>query len=303
MNIAERKAMPSLDSIVSDIERYGLAQNAVELMTYGFTVVSPGTLGVTDAWNERLREAMVAAYETRNDVSIDFRTSRITAAFHDPFFDEDEVFIEAATNPAKLALVRLMLGQGAVLRTNLIILKGPTADAPDDDSALFHNLPLHVDQDVEGIPMGAGQICHRLNCTWICTDQADEADGPTLFVPASQHFGHRVLPHDTDVTNTPYPLVRLEAKAGSVVIWQGGTFHSALPRTRPGLRISLNQNYTRPYIQGRNASSYIPNSPRLSPELLDRHPELRRVLGLSRGEYRDIARREDGVTPLFDPYA
>ena len=303
MDIAERKAMPSLDSIMSDIERYGLAQNAVELMTYGFTVVSPANLEVTDAWIERLRNAMVAAYETRNDVSIDFRTSRITAAFHDPFFDEDEVFIEAATNPAKQALVRLMLGQGAVLRNMLIILKGPTAEAPDDDSALFHNLPLHVDQDVEGIPMGAGQICHRLNCTWICTDQVDEADGPTLFVPASQHFGHRVLPHDTDVANTPYPLVRLEAKAGSVVIWQGGTFHSALPRTRPGLRISLNQNYTRPYIQGRNASSYIPNSPRLSPELLDRHPELRRVLGLSRGEYRDIARREDGVTPLFDPYA
>lgn len=303
MDIAERKAMPSLDSIISDIERYGLAQNAVELMTYGFTVVSPATLGVTDAWIERLRDAEVAAYETRNDVSIDFRTSTLTAAFDDPFFDEDEVFIEAATNPAKLALVRLMLGQGAVLRTNLIILKGPTADAPADDSALFHNLPLHVDQDVEGIPMGAGQICHRLNCTWSCTDQADEADGPTLFVPASQHFGHRVLPHDTDVTNTPYPLVRLEAKAGSVVIWQGGTFHSALPRTRPGLRISLNENYTRPYIQGRNASSYIPNSPRLSPELLDRHPELRRLLGLSRGEYRDIERREDGVTPLFDPYA
>ncbi len=303
MNIAERQAMPSLDSIMSDIECYGLAQNALELMTYGFTVVSPATLGVTDAWNERLRDAMVAAYETRNDVSIDVRTSRITAAFYDPFFDEDAVFIEAATNPANLALVRLMLGQGAVLRNMLVIMKGPTADAPDDDSALFHNLPLHVDQDVEGIPMGAGQICHRLNCTWICTDQAGEADGPTVFVPASQHFGHRVLPHDTDIANTPYPLVRLEAKAGSVVIWQGGTFHSALPRTRPGLRISLNQNYTRPYIQGRNADSYIPNSPRLSPELLDRHPELKRVLGLARGEYRDIERREDGVTPLFDPYA
>ena len=303
MNIAERQAMPSLDSIMSDIERYGLAQNALELMTYGFTVVSPAALGVTDAWNERLRDAMVAAYETRNDVSIDVRTSRITAAFYDPFFDEDEVFIEAATNPANLALVRLMLGQGAVLRNMLVIMKGPTADAPDDDSALFHNLPLHVDQDVEGIPMGAGQICHRLNCTWICTDQDGEADGPTVFVPASQHFGHRVLPHDTDIADTPYPLVRLEAKAGSVVIWQGGTFHSALPRTRPGLRISLNQNYTRPYVQGRNASSYIPNSPRLSPELLDRHPELKRVLGLSRGEYRDIEQREDGVTPLFDPYA
>ena len=140
-----------------------------------------------------------------------------------------------------------------------------------------------------------------MNCTRILTDQVDEADGPTLFVPASQHIGHRVLPHDTNVANTPYPLVRLEAKAGSVVIWQGGTFHSAMPRTRPGLRISINENYTRPWVQGRNADSYIPNSPRLTPELLERHPELKRVLGLSQGEYRDITRRNKGA-PLFDPY-
>ena len=309
MNIAALNAMPSLDSIVSDIERYGIARNAVELMTYGFTVVSPANLGATDAWGERLRNAAVAAYESRNDVSIDFRTSRITAAFHDPFFDEDDVFIEAATNPAKLALVRLMLGQGAVHRNNLLILKGPTADAAADDSAVFHNLPLHIDEFVEGIPMGAGHICHRLNCTWICTDVVDEADGPTLLVPASQHYGHGVLPHDTDVTKSRYPLVRVKAQAGSVAIWQGGTFHSTLPRTRPGLRIHLNENHTRPYVQGRNASSYIPNSPRLSPELLDRHPELKRVLGLSEVEmFPGPERGEDGITrvpgdPTTDPYA
>ena len=81
MNIAERNTMPSLDSIVSDITRYGIAQNAVELMTYGFTVISPENLEVTDAWIERFRDAAVTAYETRNDVSIDYRTSTITAAF------------------------------------------------------------------------------------------------------------------------------------------------------------------------------------------------------------------------------
>jgi len=308
VNIAEQKTMPSLDSIASDIERYGLAQNAVELMTYGFTVVSPENLGVTDAWIERLRNAAVTAYETRNDVSIDYRTSTITAAFDDPFFDEDDVFIEAATNPAKLALVRLMLGQGAIHRNNLLILKGPTADAPADDSAIFHSLPLHVDQVIEGIPMGTGHLCYRLNCTWVCTDVVDEADGPTLFVPASHHYGHSVLPHDTDITDSRYPLVRLEAKAGSMVIWQGGTFHTSLPRTRPGLRIHLNENHTRPFVQGSNASSYIPNSPRLSEDLLDRHPGLKRVLGLTRPEYDDIELGEDGISrvsddPTSDPYA
>jgi len=95
--------------------------------------------------------------------------------------------------------------------------------------------------------------------------------------------------------------VRLEGKAGSVVIWQGGTYHSAMPRTRAGLRISINESDTRPWVLGRNADSYIPNSPRLKPELLDRHPELKRVLGLSRGEYRDITRR-NADAPLFDPY-
>ena len=102
MNIAELKAMPSLDSIISDIERYGLAQNAVELMTYGFTVVSPETLGVADAWIERLRYAAVAAYEKRNNVSVDFRTSTITALLSDAFYDEDEVFIEASDQPSEV---------------------------------------------------------------------------------------------------------------------------------------------------------------------------------------------------------
>jgi hypothetical protein len=308
MNIAEQKTMPSLDSIVSDLERYGIAQNAVELMTYGFTVVSPSNLGVTNAWVERLRNAAVTAYEKRHGDSIDYRTSTITAAFDDPFFDEDDVFIEAATNPAKLALVRLLLGQGAVHRNNLLIFKGLTADAPADESAIFQNLPLHVDQVIEGIPMGTSPICHRLNCTWVCTDVVDEADGPTLVVPASHHYGHGVLPHDTNITNTPYPLVRLKAKAGSVAIWQGGTYHSSLPRTRQGLRIHLNENHTRPFVHGTNASSYIPNSPRLSPELLDRHPELKRVLGLTRPDYDDIELREDGISrasddPTTDPYA
>ena len=298
MNIAEQSTMPSLDSIMSDIERFGLAKNALELLNYGFTVVSPGRLGVDDAWAERFRDAALAAYEKGNNVSVgDYRTATITADLASALlYDEDDVFIEAAINPAKLALVRLMLGQRAVLRTNTIILKGPADQAPADDYYFYQNLPLHTDNEVEGIPMGAGQICHRLNCTWICTDQVDEADGPTLLVPASHHIGHSVWPHDSDVTDTPYPVVRLEAKAGSVAMWQGGTFHSALPRTRTGLRVSLSENYTRHYIHGPHAGShYIPNLGRLSPELLDRYPELKRVLGLSQ--------QQVAINPPFDPYA
>ena len=298
MNIAELKTMPSLDSIMSDIERYGLAQNAVELMTYGFTVVSPATLGVDDVWIVRFRDAVLAAYEKGKNTSVgDYRTSTITADFSSALlYDEDDVFIEAAINPAKLALVRLMLGQRAVLRTNTIILKGPADHAPADDYFDYQNVPLHADNDTEEIAMGAGQICHRLNCMWICTDQVDEADGPTLAVPASQHCGHGVWPHDSDVTQTFYPVVRLEAKAGSVAMWQGGTFHAALPRTRTGLRITLSENYTRHYIQAKHAHIYVPNLGRLSPELLARHPELERVLGLSRNK--------PGVSnPPFDPYA
>ena len=297
MNIAKQKTLPSLDSIMSDIERYELARNAVELMTYGFTVASPETLGVDDAWTERFRDATLAAYEKGNNVSVgDYRTSTITADVSSAqLYDEDDVFIEAAINPAKLALVRLMLGQRAVLRTNTIILKGPADHAPAD-YYFYQNVPLHTDNDVEGIPMGAGRICHRLNCMWICTDQVDEADGPTLLVPASQHVGHGVLPHDSDLANTPYPVVRLDARAGSVAMWQGGTFHSALPRTRTGLRVTLSENYTRHYIQGPHARShYVPNLGRLSPELLARHPELKRVLGLSQ--------KQSGINPPFDPYA
>ena len=298
MSITEQKTLPSLDSTMSDIERYGLAQNALELMTYGFTVVSPESLGVDAAWIERFRDAALAAYEKGNNVSVgDHRTATVTSMFGSALlYDEDDVFIEAAINPAKLALVRLMLGQRAILRTNTIILKGP-AEHASADSDFFQNVPLHTDNDVEEIAMGAGAICHRLNCMWICTDQLDEADGPTLAVPASQHCGHSVWPHDSDVTNTPYPIARLEAKAGSVAMWQGGTFHSALPRTRTGLRVTLSENHTRHYIQGPHAEYlYVPKLGRLSPELLARYPELERVLGLSKKE-------RVSTNPPFDPYA
>lgn len=298
MNIAELNTLPSLDSCISEIERYGLSQNALELMTYGFTVVSPKNLGLDPTWIERFRDATVSAYERGKKVAVgDYRTSAITGDFTAAFYDEDEVFIEAALNPAKLALVRLVLGQRAVLRTNTIILKGPADQAPENDYFDYQKVPLHADNDTEQIAMGAGQICHRLNCMWLGTDQFDDADGPTLVVPASQHCGHSVWPHEADVTKTSYPTVSLKGEAGSIAMWQGGTFHAALPRARSGLRVTLSENYTRHYITAMAALAdvYLSNVVRLSPEVSARYPGLERVIGRAEIEH-------GGSNPPFDPY-
>ena len=297
MSIANLKALPSLDSSVSEIERHGLARNALELMTYGFTVVSPDNLGLKKDWIDRFRDATVSAYEKGTNITVgDYRTSAVTGDFTASFYDQDDVFIEAALNPAKLALVRLVLGQRAVLRTNTIILKGPADQAPDNDYFDYQKVPLHADNDTEQIAMGAGQICHRLNCMWFGTDQFEDADGPTLVVPASQHCGHGVWPHEADVRTTSYPTVGLKGEAGSIAMWQGGTFHAALPRMRSGLRITLSENYTRHYITAAHAHVYLSNVSKVPPKVAGRYPELARVIGLT--EYEPPA-----SNPPFDPYS
>jgi ectoine hydroxylase-related dioxygenase (phytanoyl-CoA dioxygenase family) len=39
----------------------------------------------------------------------------------------------------------------------------------------------------------------------------------------------------------------VEAKAGSLLIWHGNTWHGAVPRTKPGLRVSIIQYFGRWY--------------------------------------------------------
>lgn len=295
MSLASYEAYPHVDGLMAEIDKYDLHEHVVELEAYGMTVVPPERMQSKDGFVDRLRDAIIRTCEKRNGVEIgDYRTASVDmrqtgkGSWH--LLEEDEVFVEAAINPVVLALVRWLLGQSAVFSGQTWIIKGEGAPG----------LGLHSDS--HGIPPGAGQIAHMCNASWVCTDYAGQDDGPTLFVPGSHHYGRATLPHEANLKNTPYKFVPLIAKAGSLAIWNGATWHASAGRKNPGLRVTLVQNYMRPYMRVQH------NYETTSPQLLEKYPELERVIGKALYPYEnpqapDYSRVGTMMRAGTDPFA
>lgn len=296
MKIEDYGAAPNVDGLMGELEAYGLFRHVVELEAYGMTVVPPETMRSAPGFIDRLREAILRTCEKRNGVDIgDYRTASVTPADVGKnswdLLEEDEVFVEAATNPVQMALVRWLLGQSAVFSGQTWIIKGTES----------RSLSLHSDS--HGIPPGAGQIAHMCNASWICTDYEDETDGPTVFVPGTHKFGRATLPHEADLDKTPFKYFPLIAKAGSMAIWNGATWHASVPRTKPGLRVTLVQNYMRSYM--RPQAMYDRTT---SQQLRQKYPELERMIAPALYPYEnpqgpDPARVAPFIRTGTDPFA
>jgi len=296
MNIAGYGTSPNVDCLMADLEAYGLFKHVVELEAYGMTVVPPEILRSSPGFIDRLRGAIITACEKRNDVVIGDPATAPASVVPKTrngwdLLEEDEVFVEAAINPVVLTLVRWLCGQSAIFGGQTWIIKASGGD------------PLGLHSDSHGIPPGAGQIAHMCNASWICTDYESADDGPTVFIPGSHKYGRATLPHESNLANTPFKTFPLIAKAGSMAIWNGATWHGSVPRTKPGLRVTLVQNYFRPYMRTmRNYSGAV------SPQLLQKFPELERAIGKPLYPY-DNPQGPDGarVAPLMragtDPFA
>ena len=268
MDLADYESSPNVDPLMKEIDAYGLYKHVVELEAYGMTVVPPETIGASPEFAERLRNAIITTCEKRNNIKIgDFRDSNaapeMTSKNSWLLMEEDEVFVEAATNPQMMALVRWLCGQSATLTGHTWIMKPEGGDG----------IALHSDQ--HGIPPGGGHIAHAANASWLCTDYHGEEDGPTVFVPGSHRFGRATLPHETDLKTTPFKWMPLIGKAGSLAIWHGGTWHASVPRTNPGLRVTLVQVYMRRHMRPIHLWE-----DQISDNMIEKFPDLKRVLGI-----------------------
>lgn len=295
MYLSEYGVYPDVDNLMADIRQYELQDHIIELEAYGMTVVPPEKMHASPGFIDRLRDAILRTCEKRNGITIgDYRTAKAPPEAGRNGWDlleEDDVFVEAAINPVNLTLVRWLLGQSAVFSGQTWIIKSQGGKG----------LGLHSDS--HGIPPGAGQIAHMCNASWICTDYESSADGPTVFVPGSHHYGRATLPHEADLTNTPFRFVPLIAKAGSLAIWNGATWHASEARTNPGLRVTLVQNYMRSYMRPQHL--YDTDT---SPQLLQKYPELARVIGKPLYPYADSQNPEPArIAPFMktgtDPFA
>ena len=295
MSLADYNVYPDVDNLMEAIKQYDLFEHVAELEAYGLTIVPAEKMQTSEGFVERLRDAILRVCAKRNGVEFDdYQTSTVKGSQAGgnswDLLEEDEVFVEAAINPVNLALVRWLLGQSAVFSGQTWIIKG------EGDGALG----LHSDS--HGIPPGAGQIAHMCNASWLCTDYGGSEDGPTVFVPGSHHQGRATMPHEANLENTPFKFVPLIAKAGSLAIWNGATWHASEARTNPGIRVTLVQNYMRTYMRVQK------NYETTSPQLLKKYPELERVIGKSLYPYEDSHNPDYGrvggmMRTGIDPFA
>ena len=158
--------------------------------------------------------------------------------------------------------------------------------------------------DAHGIPPGGGHIAHVCNASWLCTDYNGAEDGPTVFVPGSHHYGRATLPHEAAMglgDDSPFNVFPLIGKAGSLALWHGATWHGTTPRTNPGLRITLVQVFMRMHMRPIHMWDDI------SPQLMEKYPELQRVLGDHTYPFRENIDKPETVAPFMmtgtDPYA
>ena len=270
MDIVSLGGSANADPIVETIIEYDLERNIVELEAYGFTVIPPEKLGTPPGFAERLREAVLDVYRRRHNVEIDVSHSDDLPADNHRYkqlVDEDDAITEAVLHPVTLAMARWHCGQNAVLGQTSSIIKPPGPE---------HRLRLH--NDTHGVPPPQAAYPHFVNTSWVLTDYAGAEDGPTVFVPGSHRSGRAPLPQEAEfweegATIEPVPM---QAKAGSLAVWSGNTWHGAVPRTSRGLRVTLVLVWQRSYMKPLDMWQFGG----ISAERVERFPELTRVLGL-----------------------
>lgn len=240
-----------------EIERLDIARNIAELEVKGYTVIPPEKAAPA-GFAEKLLDAALNLAErrigfrptpgmTENDIPPELKW-----AFGLPMsysLLEEPLFQDALLNPVGLAFVTYMLGKNALLSSATVSLKGQGGV----------DLPLHADSFRLPDPLPAlPQIC---NVTWALTDYNRE-NGAINFVPGSHKYLRRPLNNEGMAQRVP-----VDAKAGSMIIFNGMVWHGAYARTNPGYRTSLTFYMCRPHLTTQEV--YGREVPQ---EIIDRHP-------------------------------
>jgi ectoine hydroxylase-related dioxygenase (phytanoyl-CoA dioxygenase family) len=273
---------PDALDIWSSVKALGLSQHIVDLDILGLTVIPRETFA-TAQFIDALRSKVLDVAERRFGERLDLNQGGVVGAVQNRSVGqmirflllEDPVFQEALLNPVILTLASYMLGKKAILSALSAVTK----------AAGGNDLFLHCDNFFMASPFSA--IPQSLNLTWALTDYAEDS-GPLFYVPGSHKYFRQ--PRGDEGMDSIKPVL---APAGSLIVWNGNTWHGAYGRTSPGLRLSMIMFMTRP--SHRTQERY---RERVSREILDRHPPRFATL---LGQHMNYGWEEDGPNPDYDP--
>lgn len=274
-----KNARASEQRVLSEIERLGLETNAWELDVKGYTVLRPDQVA-PKSFIAAIRAAMLKSAENRYGLKIDPEAGlgregdvmSLGPGIQLPgILVEDPIFEQALMNERVLALISYLLGESCELSSMGGIMKSQG------------NAHLELHADLVGTPPPFPPFAQVANATWLITDYTRE-NGCTCFAEGT----HRRCRPPTPTEATDISLFTpVEAPAGSVLIWGSNVWHGAMPRTAPGLRMSLLCFFSRWYLY--KAEKDL--AAKITPEMLQRNPpRFRRLLGLA------------GVGPAFEEH-
>ncbi|MFD6624407.1 phytanoyl-CoA dioxygenase family protein [Streptomyces diastaticus] len=207
-----------------DIAKLGLEGYAVDLETKGYTVLPPG-LAATPELCERVRDRILAIDAEEKPDSLEEGNSRGRNMWH--LLHRDPVFEEALMAPAPLALVAYLMGYRAKLSQFRGIVKDDTSTVP---------MEIHADHSRK-VPAPWPSDAQYCTVTWALTDYTRD-NGAVCVFPGTHKLCSDV-PKEWEMAHDHPDLEVVEAPAGSVIIWHGGLWHGAVPRTAPGKRVTL----------------------------------------------------------------
>jgi hypothetical protein len=233
-----RASQPDLDQ---RLEALGLSANALDLALRGFTVLEDAA---PLEFFERLRSRII---ECVAEAGAFVQTGMLLA--------RGRVFEEAVCNPQVLVLAELMCGKGFILNQMVGTVR------PQGDPGL----PIHTDYDMIRDPFPP--YPQVVTAVWACDDFTQEG-GCSRVIPGS----HQLRRHPAD-DELEGEAVAVECPRGSIVVWDGATWHGSYSRRAPGKRVALHVMFNRMVLRPYEAYD-------LPAELIERNPpELATLLG------------------------
>ena len=292
MSVAEKRPLELNRSAVGDVEQrraaswelrdefrrelnrtirdLGLVENVAELDVQGYTVVKNAA---PRALFDELRTAIT-------DIAADRKTKGLYGDRRGVFSDnimncsaKGVAFEKALMNPSLNALMAYLLGDGYVLNASSAAVVEQGAPA----------LPIHSDNAYVPDPFPSWAL--SATSVWFPEDVTAES-GASRVVPGSHRFNRQPLPGEGESD-----AVAIEVPAGSVVIWNGATWHGNCGRIAAGERVTFHTSFCRMFMKPFANNDMVPQ------EVIERNgPLMAQILGRDLPMGRE---GEDGPNPVW----
>jgi ectoine hydroxylase-related dioxygenase (phytanoyl-CoA dioxygenase family) len=245
--------------LYDELKALGLQSAIADLAVKGYAVIPPEQVASPE-YIAQLREKVLEVSARRTGVVPDLEHGTTHLAAEHPLGQfiryvlfEDPIFEPILTNPVLLGLITYLVGNDALLSLNDAMVKGPGDVA----------LPIHNDNGDKTTAVFADQP-QTANINLLLSDYGP-GSGSIAFLPGSQHYRREPTPEELEhLVDVMEPVI---APAGSAIIWPANTWHMALPRTDPGLRLTLLYDFCRGHLQTQS-----PFRADVTPEILERNP-------------------------------